>query len=145
MRRISDTGMGSRALIAAMLALTVALSGCANVATNSTPEAAAPQTPTAESTPASPPEPSTPTSEPEAQPEEHTEGEANSEPTPTEEHPETEKEAPSEAEHGGFCSTHSCIPSYEDGNGYPVECADGEWSKSGGIQGACSDHGGEKE
>lgn len=34
------------------------------------------------------------------------------------------------------------IPNYEDGNGYPVQCADGMWSKSGGIQGACSGHGG---
>jgi len=29
------------------------------------------------------------------------------------------------------------------GAGYPVECADGTISYSGGIQGACSDHGGE--
>jgi hypothetical protein len=33
------------------------------------------------------------------------------------------------------------IPTYDDGNGYPVQCADGPWSKSGGIQGACSGHG----
>jgi hypothetical protein len=35
------------------------------------------------------------------------------------------------------------IPNYDEGNGYPVQCADGLWSKSGGIQGACSGHGGE--
>ena len=34
------------------------------------------------------------------------------------------------------------IPNYENGTGYPVECADGEWSKSGGRPGACSHHGG---
>jgi hypothetical protein len=34
------------------------------------------------------------------------------------------------------------IPNYDNGNGYPVQCADGMWSKSGGIQGACSGHGG---
>jgi hypothetical protein len=34
------------------------------------------------------------------------------------------------------------IPNYDNGNGYPVECADGMWSQSGGIQGACSSHGG---
>jgi hypothetical protein len=44
----------------------------------------------------------------------------------------------------GFCSTHACIPSFDEGRGYPVECADGEWSDSGGIQGACSYHGGER-
>jgi hypothetical protein len=35
------------------------------------------------------------------------------------------------------------IPNYDEGNGYPVQCADGKWSQSGGIQGACSGHGGE--
>jgi hypothetical protein len=34
------------------------------------------------------------------------------------------------------------IPNYDNGNGYPVQCADGMWSQSGGIQGACSHHGG---
>jgi hypothetical protein len=35
------------------------------------------------------------------------------------------------------------IPNYDEGNGYPVQCADGMWSQSGGVQGACSGHGGE--
>jgi hypothetical protein len=34
------------------------------------------------------------------------------------------------------------IPNYENGNGYRVQCADGTYSHSGGIQGACSHHGG---
>ena len=34
------------------------------------------------------------------------------------------------------------IPNYPNGNGYAVQCADGMWSHSGGIQGACSGHGG---
>jgi hypothetical protein len=34
------------------------------------------------------------------------------------------------------------IPNYDEGNGYRVQCADGMYSKSGGIQGACSGHGG---
>jgi hypothetical protein len=34
------------------------------------------------------------------------------------------------------------IPSYDEGRGYRVRCADGMYSKSGGIQGACSGHGG---
>ena len=36
----------------------------------------------------------------------------------------------------------SNIPNYENGNGYRVQCADGTYSQSGGIQGACSYHGG---
>lgn len=33
---------------------------------------------------------------------------------------------------------------FNEGNGYVVECADGTFSHSGGIQGACSHHGGER-
>jgi len=126
-----------------MLALMVALGGCASTGTTSTPER---QTPAAEATS---PGSSPPASEPEAQLEERTESEPSTE-EETEPAPENEETAEPESESspgggGGFCSTHSCIPSYEDGHGYPVECADGEWSKSGGISGACSGHGGEKE
>jgi hypothetical protein len=42
-----------------------------------------------------------------------------------------------------FCDTHDCIPNFDNGRGSIVQCADGEWSQSGGIQGACSGHGGE--
>ncbi len=42
-----------------------------------------------------------------------------------------------------FCSTHSCIENFANGNGTIVQCQDGEWSHSGGLSGACSDHGGE--
>jgi hypothetical protein len=42
-----------------------------------------------------------------------------------------------------FCSTHQCIPNFPNGNGSIVQCVDGEWSHSGGLSGACSDHGGE--
>lgn len=41
-----------------------------------------------------------------------------------------------------FCTTHDCIPNYANGNGSTVQCADGSYSHSGGIQGACSHHGG---
>ena len=34
------------------------------------------------------------------------------------------------------------IPNYDNGRGYRVLCADGTYSQSGGIQGACSHHGG---
>jgi hypothetical protein len=43
-----------------------------------------------------------------------------------------------------FCSTHSCIANFANGNGYIVQCNDGDWSHSGGLSGACSDHGGKK-
>jgi len=43
---------------------------------------------------------------------------------------------------GSFCSTHACIPSFDEGRGSIVQCQDGQWSQSGGIQGACSHHGG---
>jgi hypothetical protein len=42
----------------------------------------------------------------------------------------------------GFCDTHDCIPNFDNGNGSIVQCADGTYSHSGGIQGACSHHGG---
>lgn len=41
-----------------------------------------------------------------------------------------------------FCETHDCIPNYPNGRGSTVQCADGSYSQSGGIQGACSHHGG---
>lgn len=44
----------------------------------------------------------------------------------------------------GFCSTHDCIDSFDSGTGSIVRCADGEYSHSGGEQGACSRHGGEE-
>jgi hypothetical protein len=34
------------------------------------------------------------------------------------------------------------IPYYDEGDGYRVQCSDGTYSHSGGIQGACSHHGG---
>jgi len=43
-----------------------------------------------------------------------------------------------------FCATHSCITSFADGKGSIVQCADGEWSHSGGLSGVCSRHGGPK-
>lgn len=42
-----------------------------------------------------------------------------------------------------FCDTHTCDGNFDQGRGYIVQCADGTYSHSGGIQGACSYHGGE--
>jgi hypothetical protein len=42
-----------------------------------------------------------------------------------------------------FCSSHDCIPSFDEGTGSIVQCNDGEWSHSGGRPGACSYHDGE--
>jgi hypothetical protein len=44
-----------------------------------------------------------------------------------------------------FCTAHQCISSFERGTGTIVQCADGEWSHSGGRPGVCSRHGGVKE
>ena len=41
-----------------------------------------------------------------------------------------------------FCTYFPCIPSFSSGTGYVVECADGQYSRSGGVTGACSTHGG---
>ncbi len=43
-----------------------------------------------------------------------------------------------------FCSYFACIGAFWAGRGYVVECIDSDYSKSGGIQGACSHHGGEE-
>lgn len=42
-----------------------------------------------------------------------------------------------------ICSYFDCIANFSNGHGYMVECNDGTYSMSGGISGACSDHGGE--
>jgi hypothetical protein len=52
-------------------------------------------------------------------------------PTPSYSAPDTSSTPPGEN-----------IPNYDNGNGYRVHCADGTYSHSGGIQGACSHHGG---
>ena len=38
------------------------------------------------------------------------------------------------------CDYFNCIASFWNGSGYMVECNDGDYSMSGGIRGACSDH-----
>jgi hypothetical protein len=43
-----------------------------------------------------------------------------------------------------FCSTHQCIGAFQTESGYIVQCVDGTYSHAGGIQGACSHHGGEQ-
>ncbi len=45
-----------------------------------------------------------------------------------------------------FCTYFNCIASFwESTNGYVDECADGTYSHSGGVRGACSRHGGEAQ
>ena len=41
-----------------------------------------------------------------------------------------------------FCAYFNCIKNFPNGRGYVVECNDTMYSKSGGIQGACSYHNG---
>lgn len=42
-----------------------------------------------------------------------------------------------------FCDYFNCIASFWNGSGFVNECADATYSKSGGIRGDCSHHGGE--
>ncbi|HXA27982.1 MAG TPA: hypothetical protein VN193_04470 [Candidatus Angelobacter sp.] len=46
---------------------------------------------------------------------------------------------------GGFCSYFSCIANFPNGHGYVMQCTDGMFSKSGGISGSCSYHGGNRQ
>jgi hypothetical protein len=42
-----------------------------------------------------------------------------------------------------LCFWIDCIPSFSSySNGYVIQCADGEFSHSGGVSGSCSSHGG---
>src|SRR4051812_28126218 len=41
-----------------------------------------------------------------------------------------------------WCADHDCVSTYAEGDGQKVQCSDGVWSWSGGVQGACSYHGG---
>ncbi|HZM77840.1 MAG TPA: hypothetical protein VFC19_19145 [Candidatus Limnocylindrales bacterium] len=43
-----------------------------------------------------------------------------------------------------FCSYFDCIDNFWNGRGYVIQCDDNMFSKSGGIQGSCSRHGGNK-
>lgn len=54
----------------------------------------------------------------------------------------TATSAPATSTPANFCTTHQCIASFDEGHGTVVQCADGEWSHSGGRPGVCSRHGG---
>jgi hypothetical protein len=41
-----------------------------------------------------------------------------------------------------FCVHFNCIKTFWNGKGYVIECRDNQYSKSGGISGSCSQHGG---
>ncbi len=43
-----------------------------------------------------------------------------------------------------FCSYFACIGNFWNGRGYVIQCRDGMFGKSGGIQGSCSYHGGNR-
>ena len=51
----------------------------------------------------------------------------------------------SHATDGKFCEEHECEGDFTGEPGTIVQCSDGSYSHAGGISGACSDHGGEKE
>jgi len=56
--------------------------------------------------------------------------------------PPPPKPVPAAPSSQDFCASHACIGNFDNGHGYVVHCADGMWSHSGGVQGACSYHGG---
>jgi hypothetical protein len=56
--------------------------------------------------------------------------------------PSTPTSTPPSSTPADFCTTHQCIASFAEGHGTIVQCADGEWSHSGGRPGVCSRHGG---
>jgi hypothetical protein len=56
--------------------------------------------------------------------------------------PITATSTPATTTPANFCTTHQCIASFAEGRGTIVQCADGEWSHSGGRPGVCSRHGG---
>jgi len=43
-----------------------------------------------------------------------------------------------------ICRYFHCIPNFWEGKGYMIECSDGKVSMSGGRQGSCSYHGGNR-
>jgi len=45
---------------------------------------------------------------------------------------------------GDVCTYFTCIANFPNGKGYMEECRDGTVSKSGGIRGSCSQHGGDQ-
>jgi hypothetical protein len=59
--------------------------------------------------------------------------------------PRAPRSTPPSSTPSDFCTSHRCIPSFNEGTGSIVQCADGEWSHSGGHPGVCSGHGGLKE
>jgi hypothetical protein len=62
--------------------------------------------------------------------------------TPARPRPSSGSTSPPAATDTSFCATHQCIASFAAGRGSIVQCADGEYSHSGGLPGVCSHHGG---
>ncbi len=52
--------------------------------------------------------------------------------------------SPSHAEEARFCATRRCVASFRSAQGDVVQRKDGVWSHSGGLEGACDRHGGER-
>jgi hypothetical protein len=51
----------------------------------------------------------------------------------------------SHASDSSFCSEHHCVGSFTTEGGTIVACSDGTYTHAGGLSGACSHHGGERE
>jgi hypothetical protein len=63
-------------------------------------------------------------------------------PARTQPSPTSPPSSPTTAAASDFCATHRCIASFSSGRGSVVQCADGQYSHSGGLPGVCSRHGG---
>lgn len=66
---------------------------------------------------------------------------------PTSEAPAAEEDEIGSASHSGdtlFCEEHRCEGEFTTEDGTVAECGDGSYSHAGGIEGACSYHGGVK-
>lgn len=44
--------------------------------------------------------------------------------------------------YAGFCDDYRCAPEFAVGSGHVVQCADGLFSRDGGLHRACESHGG---
>lgn len=53
-------------------------------------------------------------------------------------------EKPKPGTRAAFCEKHECVGDWKNADGYRVRCADGTFSFSGGMQGSCSGHGGNR-
>ena len=127
-----DTGCGCGGCLGLVVIVVIIVAVVGGSSSSSPTSTSEPAVSTTEQTPPPPTETSTP------------------EPSPSEgtHEPAGEEDEVGSASHAGdtkFCEEKTCIGSFTSEEGTVVECSDGSYSHAGGISGACSHHGGEKE